>query len=137
MPSTNYLWNDPTTEGSSIYWHMYTIFPKNWFFLLILFVGCVTPELNTNGPLAETVSKASLSQEEITNRLDYWREEAIELHHMARRREHETDVLSKSRKGVSADGLIIRMRTLAQQLHAAAEYADEQARESQRQVLQE
>ena len=103
----------------------------------MLFAGCATLELNTNGSPAETVSKASLSQEEITNRLDYWREEAIELHDMARRREREADVLSKSREGVSSDELVIRMRTLAQQLHTAAEYAYEQAQEAQRQILQE
>ena len=103
---------------------MDTSVPTNWCLFLIVH----TLELNRNGLPAETVSKASLSQEEITNRLDYWHEEAMELHDMARRREREADVLLKDPKGASSEGLV-RMRALAKQLHAAAEYADDQAHE--------
>ncbi|HEV2173273.1 MAG TPA: hypothetical protein VGR71_06890 [Nitrospira sp.] len=113
----------------------HTVFP-NWSLSLVMLVGCGTPGLNTNRPPAETVSKPNPSPEEITNRLDYWHEEATELHDMAARREREADVLSKRQEGGSAEELVTRMRTLAKQLHAAAEYADEQAQEAQRQVMQ-
>ena len=114
---------------------MYTIFPKQLSLLSILLVGCATPELDRSGPPAEMVSETSLSPGEITNRLDYWREEAMELHDMARRREREADVLLKNQEGASAEELVKRMRTLAKHLHAAAEYADEQAQDTQRQGM--
>jgi uncharacterized protein (DUF433 family) len=60
----------------------------------------------------------------------------MELHEMASRREREADVLSKIKEGDSAEELVARMRILAQQLHIAAEYADQQAQEAQRQVQQ-
>ena len=47
---------------------------------------------------------------------------------MAARREREADVLSKNTHETSGEELVTRMRALAKQLHAAAEYADEQAR---------
>ena len=114
----------------------HTVFP-NWSLSLVMLVGCGTPGLNTNGTSAGTVSKSNPSPEEITHRFDYWHEEATELHDMATRREREADVLSKRNEGASAEELVTRMRTLAKQLHAAAEYADEQAEEAQRQVMQE
>jgi len=112
-----------------------TVFP-NWSLSLVMLVGCGTPGLNTKGTPAETVSKPNPSPEEITHRFDYWHEEATELHDMAARREREADVLSKRNDGASAEELVTRMRTLAKQLHAAAEYADEQSQEAQRQVMQ-
>lgn len=72
----------------------------------------------------------------MTHRFYYWREEAMELHEMASRRELEADVLSKNKEGNSAEELVARMRILAKQLHVAAEYADQQAQEAQRQVRQ-
>lgn len=114
---------------------MYTGFRTILSLWLILLVGCATPELKMNGPPAEMVSEPSLSAGEITNRLDYWREEAMELHDMARRTEREADVLLKNQEGASAEELVKRMRTLAQHLHAAAEYADEQAQDTQRQGM--
>ncbi len=115
--------------------NMYTIFPKKLSLLLVLLVGCAIPEHYRNGPPAGVISKPSLSPGEITNRLDYWREEAMELHDMARRREREADVLLKNQEGASAEELVKRMRTLAKHLHAAAEYADEQAQDTQRQGM--
>lgn len=56
---------------------------------------------------------------------------------MAARIEREADVLSKRNDGASEEELVTRMRTLTKQVHAAAEYADEQAQEAQRQVMQE
>ena len=76
----------------------------------------------------------------MTHRFYYWREEAMELHEMASRREREADVLSKNKEENkeenSAEELVARMRILAKQLHVAAEYADQQAQEAQRQVRQ-
>ena len=114
---------------------MYTVCAKKLSLVFILLVGCATPELHRNGP-AEMVSEPSLSPGEITNRLDYWREEAMELHDMARRREREADVLLKNQEGASAEELVKRMRMLAKHLHAAAEYADEQAQDTQRQGME-
>jgi hypothetical protein len=76
----------------------------------------------------------SLSSKEATNRFDYWREEATELHDMARRREREAEVLSRNQAGTRVQELVTSMRRLAKQLHAAAEYADEQAQETRHQV---
>ena len=53
---------------------------------------------------------------------------------MAVRREREADLISKQQQDGSADELATHMRALARQLHAAAEYADEQAQKAQRQV---
>jgi len=103
---------------------------------LVMLVGCAVPGLNTKEPLAEAVSRPTPSPEEMTHRFYYWREEAMELHEMASRREREADVLSKNKEGSSAEELVTRMRILAKQLHAAAEYADQQAHEAQRQVQQ-
>jgi len=58
----------------------------------------------------------------------------MELHDMARRREREAELLLKIQEGASVEELVTRMRTLAKQLHAVAEYADEQAQETRRQV---
>ncbi|HLZ33317.1 MAG TPA: hypothetical protein VKP13_04815 [Nitrospira sp.] len=113
----------------------HAVFPS-WSLSLIMLTGCATPALNTKGPLAYAVSKPSPPPEEITNRYFYWREEATELHEMATRREREADVVSKNTGGASAEELVARMRALAKQLHAAAEYADEQAQEAQRHLPQ-
>ena len=95
---------------------------------LVMLIGCAVSEFHTQEPPAESVSRPSLSPEEISHQLDYWREEATELHAMAARREREADVLSKNTHETSGEELVTRMRALAKQLHAAAEYADEQAR---------
>ena len=107
-----------------------------WSLSLVMFVGCAMPGLNTKEPLAEAVSRPSPSPEDMTHRFYYWREEAMELHEMASRREREADVLSKNKEENSAEELVARMRILAKQLHVAAEYADQQAQEAQRQVRQ-
>ena len=100
----------------------------------MMLVGCAVPALNTKEPSDQTVSRPSSSSEEITHRFDYWREEATELHEMAARREREADVIAKHTQESSAEELVTHMRTLARQLHAATEYADEQAQEAKRQV---
>ena len=110
------------------------IFPASSLSLVLL-VGCVVPA-STKGASAEAVSTPGPSPAEISHRFDYWNEEATELHEMAERREREADVLSKYQKESSAEELATRMRELAKQLHAAADYADEQAAEAQRQVRQ-
>ena len=106
---------------------MHILFPT-WSLSLVMLVGCAVPEHNTKEPPAEAVFRPSLSPEEITHRFDYWSEEASQLHEMATRREREADVLSKNTHETSGEELVTRMRALAKQLHAAAEYADEQAR---------
>jgi len=95
------------------------------------------PEFNPKELSTEAVSRPNLSPEEIIHQLDYWHEEATELHEMAARREREADILSKNKQETSGEQLVIRMRALAKQLHAAAEYADEQAQEAQRQSTSE
>ena len=92
---------------------------------LMMLVGCAVPALNSKAPPGEAVPEARLSSDEITHRLDYWREEAMELHSMAARREREADLIAK--KDGSSKELVTHMRALARQLHAAAEYADQQA----------
>ena len=115
---------------------MHILLPT-WSLSLVMLVGCAVPEHNTKEPPAEAVSRPSLSPEEITHRFDYWREEASELHEMATRREREADVLSKNKQETSGEEFVTRMRALAKQLHAAAEYAEEQAQEAQRQSARE
>ena len=102
------------------------------FLSLVMLVGCAIPGRNTKEPPDGTVSRSSPSSKEIAHQFDYWHEEATELHEMAARREREADVISKNRQGSSAEELVTRMRALARQLHAAAEYADQQAQEAQR-----
>jgi hypothetical protein len=104
---------------------------------IAIMAGCAMPEFNTKDQSAEAVSRSTLSPEENTHRFDYWHEEATELHEMAARREREADMLSKNKQETSGEELVIRMRVLAKQLHAAAEYADEQAQEAQRQSTSE
>ena len=101
---------------------------------LLMLVGCAVPALNTKEPQDQTLSGSRLSSDEIAHRFDYWHEEATELHEMAVRREREADLISKQQQDGSADELATHMRALARQLHAAAEYADEQAQKAQRQV---
>ena len=112
---------------------MNLLFPAGLLSFVML-VGCVVPGLNTKGPPDGTVSGSGPSSTEIAHQFDYWHEEATELHEMAARREREADVISKNKQESSAEGLVTRMRALARQLHAAAEYADKQAQEAQRQV---
>ena len=109
----------------------------SWFLSFVMLVGCAVPAHTTNEPPAEAVSKTSPSPEEITHTFDYWREEASELHEMAARREREAEVLSKNLQESSGEEFVTRMRALAKQLHAAAEYAEEQAHEAQRQSARE
>jgi hypothetical protein len=109
------------------------LFPA-WFLSFLMLAGCAVPGLNTKEPPDGTVFRSSPSSEEITHRVDYWREEATELHEMAARREREADVISKNKQESSAEELVTHMRALARRLHAAAEYADKQAQEAQRQV---
>ena len=97
---------------------------------LMMLVGCAVPGLNINESPDQTVSRPTPSAEEIAHRFDYWHEEATELHEMAARREREADVISKNKQESSAEEFVTHMRALARQLHAAAEYADEQARRS-------
>jgi len=105
---------------------------QTWSLSLMIMAGCAMPEFNTKDQSAEAVSRSTLSPEENTHRFDYWHEEATELHEMAARREREADVLSKNTQETSGEELITSMRELAEQLHAAAEYADEQARKVSR-----
>ena len=91
----------------------------------MILVGCAVPAPNSKVPPVETVSWSRLSSDEITHRFDYWREEAMELHSMAAHREREAELISK--KDGSAEELVTHMRALARQLHAAADYADQQA----------
>ena len=115
---------------------MHILFPT-WSLSLVMIVGCAVPEHHAKEPPAEAVSSSSLSPEEITHRSDYWREEASELHEMAARREREADVLSKKKQETSGEEFVTHMRALAKQLHAAAEYAEEQAQEAQRESARE
>ena len=110
---------------------------QTWFLSLMIMAGCAMPEFNPKELSAEAVSRPNLSPEEIIHRFDYWHEEATELHEMAARREREADILSKNTQETSGEELVIRMRALAKQLHAAAEYADEQAQEAQHQSTRE
>ena len=112
---------------------MNVLFPAGVLSLLML-VGCAIPGLNTKEPPDRTVTRSSPSSEEIAHQFDYWHEEATELHEMAARREREADVISKNKQESSVEELVTHMRALARRLHAAAEYADNQALEAQRQV---
>jgi hypothetical protein len=104
---------------------MHILFPT-WSLSLVMLVGCAVPGHNTKEP-----------PEEITHRSDYWREEASESHEMAAHREGEADVLSKKKQETLGEEFVTRMRAMAKQLHAAAEYAEEQAQEAQRQSARE
>ena len=46
-------------------------------------------------------------------------------------------MLSKSKQETSDEEFVTHMRALAKQLHAAAEYAEDQAQEAQRQSARE
>jgi len=102
---------------------------------LSLLVGCAAggpavPERRSDA----TATAQPTSPMRASDRMFYWREEARELHDMANRREREADLLSGSGQETPANEVVVRMRSLAKQLRAAAEYADEQAQEAARQM---
>ena len=106
-----------------------TILSRACVLWLIILVGCA---VDSKQPPFQTGPGPRLSSDQIAHRFDYWREEAMELHRMAAHREREADLISQ--KEGSAEELVTHMRALARQLHAAAEYADQQAQEAQRQI---
>jgi len=65
----------------------------------------------------------------------YWQEEALELHAMATHREREAALVLKNTPGPAMNEFVKRMRLLAHQLQEAAEYADEQAKEAEQEIL--
>jgi hypothetical protein len=103
--------------------------------VLSLLVGCATSGSVTPArtPDAAAIAQASV-RENATDRMFHWREEARELHEMADHREREADLLARGEHGPAQEEDAAHLRTLAKQLHAAADYADEQAREAQREI---
>ncbi len=99
--------------------------------------GCAASSPSTATRTSDRAAMQTASSRHATDRVYYWREEARELHEMADRREREADLLSRSEQGTAAQDVVARMRSLAKQLRASAEYADEQAQEAQRQAPQE
>lgn len=102
---------------------------------LSLLVGCAAGRpVSPEGSSDATAMTQPASPMRASDRMFYWREEARELHDMANRRDREADLLSRNGQATPANGVVARMRSLAQQLRAAAEYADEQAQEAAREV---
>jgi len=95
---------------------------------LSLLTGCA--------PIRTFDAAPTSAAEQQTNRMFHWREEARELHEMADHREREAAVLSRGEQPSAPNDDAAHLRRLAQQLRAAAQYADEQAQDAQRQASQ-
>jgi hypothetical protein len=69
-----------------------------------------------------------------SDRMFYWIEESRELHAMATHREREAELVLKNKPGPATTEFVKQMRLLAHRLHEAADYADVQAHEAERDV---
>jgi molecular chaperone DnaK (HSP70) len=99
--------------------------------------ACTTSGLASSAaPSAGTVLAQTPSQQmRASDRMFYWQEEALELHAMATHRAREAELVLKNAPGPAMNEFVKRMRLLAHQLQEAAEYADAQAKEAEREIL--
>ena len=96
--------------------------------------GTSGPPPFTEPPAAPAATRTTAQPIRVADRMFYWREEARELRGMANHREREADLVLKKKPGAATNKFVKQMRTLANQLQAAAEYADAQAREAEQEV---
>ncbi len=83
---------------------------------------------------SEPVEAQMTAQMRASDRMYYWREESRELHAMATHREREAELVLRTQHGSTTNEFVKQMRLLARQLRQAAEYADAQAKEAERQI---
>ena len=104
--------------------------------VLGLFNSCTTRNLAlSTAPSLEPAANQTTSRPiRASDRMFYWREEARELHEMANHREREAELVLKKQPGAATNEFVKQMRSLAHQLHAAAEYADAEARQAEQEV---
>ncbi len=94
----------------------------------------------TNGLAQSTVSAMAsvetqtMPQMRASDQMFYWREEARELHAMAMHREREAELILKRKPGPATHEFVRRMHLLVHQLHQAADYAQVQAQEAEREI---
>ena len=107
--------------------------------ILCVVLGIVTacsmssPPASTVSPTAAVVPQPT-SQIRASDRMLYWQEEARELQAMATHREREAELALKKTPGPATKEFVKRMQLLVHQLQEAAEYADAQAKEPEREV---
>lgn len=97
--------------------------------------ACTTAGLASSPPLLTTspVTQETL-QMRASDRMFYWIEEARELHAMAGHREREAELMLTQTPGPAASKLVKHIRLLVHQLYQAADYADTQAKEAEREI---
>lgn len=94
----------------------------------------------TNGLAQSTVSVTApvetqtMPQMRASDRMFYWIEESRELHAMATHREREAELILKKKPGPATNEFVRRMHLLVHQLHQAADYAQVQAQEAEREI---
>jgi len=98
--------------------------------------ACTTSGLASSAvpSTALVVAQTTSQQMRASDRMFYWQEEALELHAMATHREREAELVLKNTPGPTTNEFVKRMRLLAHQLQEAAEYADAQAKEAEREI---
>lgn len=94
--------------------------------------ACTTSGLAS--PATPVLTQTTSQQMRASDRMFYWQEEALELHAMATHREQEAELVLKNTPGPAISEFVKRMRLLAHQLQEAAEYADTQAKEAEREI---
>jgi len=112
------------------------VFPITLCAILGIFDTCTTTglALSCEPSAAEVVTGTTSQQLRAADRMFYWREEARELHGMAKHREREADLVLKKNPGTTTNEFVEQMRSLAHQLHAAAKFADAKAREAEQEM---
>lgn len=114
--------------------------PTGMYSITLCAVLGYSPACTTRGPAPSTtpstvpVVTQTTSQMRSSDRMFYWREEARELHDMATHREREAELVLKKAPGSATNAFVQQMRLFAHQLQEAAEYADVQAKEAEREI---
>lgn len=115
--------------------------PRGRHFLILwavldIFTACTANSLTPSAaPSTAPIVASTTSQMRSSDRMFYWREEAQELHAMAKHREREAELILKKKPGPATNEFVKQMRLLAHRLHEAAGYADAQAEEAEREIL--
>lgn len=107
--------------------------------ILCVVLGILTA-CTMSGPVPSTVSPTTpvvmqpTPQMRASDRMFYWQEEARELYAMVTHREREAELVWKKYPGPEMDQFVQHMRLLTHQLQEAAEYANAQAQEAEREI---
>lgn len=85
-------------------------------------------------PATVPIETPTMPQMRASDQMFYWIEESRELHAMATHREREAELILKKKPGLATNEFVRRMHLLVHQLHQAADYAQVQAQEAERDI---